>query len=190
MLELAAASGEIVLKYLDESGFCLWSPVSYSYIKKGQRKRLEQTQRRGKRLSILGFWQPGVSFEYGLSVGSFTSASYVRLMDWEAAKAAQKLALRGCITVIVQDNGSLHTSQVVKAKWPEWEKKGLYIFFLPKYCSEMNRIENEWQQLKSFELGGRMFEDEYELAMAVIEGVRSRSQQGRYGTERFKFNST
>jgi hypothetical protein len=28
MLELAAAAGEIELKYLDESGFCLWSPVS------------------------------------------------------------------------------------------------------------------------------------------------------------------
>lgn len=41
MLELAAAAGEIDLKYLDESGFCLWSPVSYSYIRRGQRKRLE-----------------------------------------------------------------------------------------------------------------------------------------------------
>jgi hypothetical protein len=190
MLELAAASWEIFLKYLDESGFCLWSPVSYSYIKKGQRKRLEQTQRRGKRLSILGFWQPGVSFEYGLAVGSFSSDSYIRLMDWEASKAAIRLAVTGCITVIVQDFGSLHTSHVVQAKWSEWEEKGLYIFFLPKYCSEMNRIENEWQQLKSFELGGRMFEDEYDLAMAVIQGVESRSQQGGYSTERFKFNST
>jgi putative transposase len=98
MLELAAATGEIDLKYLDESGFCLWSPVSYSYI------------------------------------------------------------------------------------------KGLYIFFLPKYCSEMNRIENEWQHLKSDELCGRMFEDEYELALAVIDGVEARGQTGGYTTERFRFN--
>lgn len=78
MLELAAAAGEIDLKYLDESGFCLWSPVSYSYIRRGQRKRLEQTKRRGRRLSILGLWQPYVSFEYGLAIGSFTSKSYIR----------------------------------------------------------------------------------------------------------------
>jgi hypothetical protein len=31
MLELAAAAGEIELKYLDEAAFCLESPVSYSY---------------------------------------------------------------------------------------------------------------------------------------------------------------
>lgn len=80
MLELAAAAGEIDLKYLDESGFCLWSPVSYSYIQRGQRKRLEQTKRRGRRLSILGLWQPCVSFEYGLALGSFTSESYIRYL--------------------------------------------------------------------------------------------------------------
>ena len=28
MLEMAAAEGTIDLKYLDEAGFCLWSPVS------------------------------------------------------------------------------------------------------------------------------------------------------------------
>ena len=44
MLELAAAAGEIELKYLDESGFCMWSPVSYTYFPRGQQKRLEQTK--------------------------------------------------------------------------------------------------------------------------------------------------
>ena len=28
MLKMAAAEGTIDLKYLDEAGFCLWSPVS------------------------------------------------------------------------------------------------------------------------------------------------------------------
>ena len=32
MLELAAAADEIDLLYLDESGFSLWSLVSYSYF--------------------------------------------------------------------------------------------------------------------------------------------------------------
>jgi putative transposase len=37
MLELAAVTEEIELKYLDETGFCLWCPVSYSYIRRGDR---------------------------------------------------------------------------------------------------------------------------------------------------------
>ncbi len=52
MLELSAATGEIDLKYLDESGFCMWSEPSYTYYQRGEQKRLEQTKRRGRRLSI------------------------------------------------------------------------------------------------------------------------------------------
>jgi len=74
MLELAAAAGEIELKYLDESGFCMWSPVSYTYFPRGQQKHLSQTRRRGRRLSILGLIQPLVSFVYGLVLGAFTRA--------------------------------------------------------------------------------------------------------------------
>ena len=67
LLTLAAQMGQIVLKYLDESGFSLWSPVSYSYSRIGEQKRLEQTEKRwGRRISILGLWQPGEHFEYAL----------------------------------------------------------------------------------------------------------------------------
>lgn len=45
--------GYIQLKYLDEAGFCLWSPVSYSYVKKGKQKAITQTNKRGRRLNIL-----------------------------------------------------------------------------------------------------------------------------------------
>jgi hypothetical protein len=104
-------------------------------------------------------------------------------------QARLHLADTGQITVVVQDNGSLHTSQLVQTKWLEWQEKGLYFFFLPKYCSEMNLIESEWHQLKTHQLAGQMFEDEYDLALAVMEGVETRGKQKGYSTERFKFNS-
>ncbi len=189
-MEIAQAQGLICLKYLDESGFCLWSPVSYSYVKKGEQKCLEQTRRRGRRLSILALWSPLSSFEYGLALGSFTSESYIKMMDWEAEQAQARLVETGRLTVVVQDNGSLHTSQQVQAKWSQWQDKGLYLFFLPKYCSQMNLIEPEWHQLKAHELAGQMFEDEYDLALAVIKGVEERGKRGGYSTLRFKFNST
>ena len=92
MLELAAAAGEIELKYLDESGFCMWSPVSYTYFPRGQQKRLEQTRRRGRRLSILGLIQPLISFAYGLVIGSFTSKSYTKMMEQQAQLAPLTLS--------------------------------------------------------------------------------------------------
>ena len=189
LLELAQKEELIRLKYLDESGFCQWSPVSYSYTLIGEQKRLEQTKRRGRRLSILGFLEPGVSFEYGLAVGSFKSDDYIKLMNWQADRACEFLAATGCITVVIQDNGSLHTSRQVKTEQKRWEEKGLYTFFLPKYCSEMNQIESEWHQLKTHELAGQMFEDEYDLALAVIEGVEHRAKKTHFTTTRFKFSS-
>ena len=151
-LELAAQDGYVDLKYLDESGFCLWSPVSYSYSRVNEQKHLEQVPKRGNRISILGLWQPDKTF--------------------------------------VQDNGSLHKRDLVRQQWQRWQAQGLFIFFLPPYCSEMNLIETEWHQLKRDEIAGQMFADEYDLAMSVIQGMEARSDRGNYSLERFKFNCT
>ena len=189
MLELAAAAGEIELFYLDESGFNLWTPVSYSYYFKGRQKRQEQTQRKGKRISILGLFQPLARFVYGLVVGSFNSKRYIKMVDEQARQAKQVLEKTGRIRVLVQDNGPAHKSKETRQKWPEWEEQGLYLFFLPKYCPQMNPIESEWHQLKTHELVGRMFEDELELAYAVIDGLDARAEVGKYKTERYQFPS-
>jgi putative transposase len=222
MLELSAAAGEIDLKYLDESGFCAWSEPSYSYYFRGEQKRLEQSQRRGRRLSIIGFLQPLISFVYGLVIGGVSRQSYIQMMELEAAEAQNT----GRIRVIVQDNGPIHRckglcsnkldslqnntrhdlytqrldkkdcptysykdAKEVQQLWSKWEQMGLYIFFLPKYCSEMNPIELEWQHLKKDELASKSFEDELDLAYAVIDGVQRRGEKGNYSTRRVKFNS-
>lgn len=184
----AAAGGDIDLLFLDESGFSLWSPVSYSYFFEGQQKSLEQTRRRGKRVSILGIWQPQVRFEYGLAIGSFRSQSYIKMMDAQAQVAAEVFEQTGRIRVIAQDGGPIHKSQAVQAKLPEWEAQGLYIFYLAKYCSEMNPIEGEWQRLKEDEIAGQMFEDEIDLAFAVMDAVESRAKRLGHTIERFKFH--
>ena len=189
MLQCSAAVGEIDLLYLDESGFSLWMPVEYSYFFQGEQKRMEQTSRRGKRISILGLLQPLVSFIYGLVVGSFDGDRYIKMMDEQAHQAKQAFELMGRLRVIVQDNGPVHTCNQVKAKWAEWEACGLYVFFLPKYCSELNPIETEWHQLKTHELREQMFEHELDLAYAVMDAIDARTQAAGYQAERFRFPS-
>lgn len=131
-----------------------------------------------------------VSFDYGLKLGSFKGDSYQKLMNWQAQKAAEHLANTGQITVIVQDNHPIHRSREVRQYWHQWQQQGLYLFQLPTYSSEMSLIEPQWHQLKIHELAGRIFEDEYDLALAVIAGVENRAKQGKYIIERFLFNST
>ncbi|MEP0749842.1 transposase [Coleofasciculus sp. FACHB-501] len=191
LLQQAAQDQHIELKYLDESGFCLWSPVGYTYSRIGEQKCLEQTQQRyGSRISILGLWQPDERFEYALVQGGFKSASYISVIDWVAATANETLKRTGRLTVIVQDNGPIHTSKLVREQSARWQAQGLFIFFLPAYCSQMNPIEGQWHQLKAHEISGRMFDNEYDLALAVMDGMESRSEQGGYTLERFRFKSS
>ena len=113
MLELAAAAGDIDLKYLDESGFCAWGEPSYTYYFKGEQKRLEQSKRRRRRLSIIGFLQPLISFVYGLAIGGINRKSYIKIMEQEAQDAEKT----GRIRVIVQDNGPIHRCSDVQQLW-------------------------------------------------------------------------
>lgn len=65
---------------------------------------------------------------------------------------------------------------------------GLLIFFLPPYSPQMNRIEDEWLHLKRNELACRVFDNEYDLTMAIMAGVESRANNACYSVERFMFN--
>ncbi len=114
------------MKYLDESGCCLESPVSYSYARIGQQKRIEQVKSYGNRISILGVWQEEQSFDYILVQGSFNKERYVKVINQVAEKSEQILKETGRITVIVQDNGSAHTSHLSREHWQKWQLQGLY----------------------------------------------------------------
>ena len=91
--------------------------------------------------------------------------------------------------MIVLDNYSVHTSHDVQEKEKLWQSKGLYLFFLPTYSPEMNLIETEWHQIKADEICGRMFEDEYDLAIAVKSSIQKKSNKRGECVRQFKFNS-
>jgi hypothetical protein len=52
----------------------------------------------------------------------------------------------------------------------------------------MNPIELEWQHIKKNELSGQIFDDELDLAYAVINGVQARVQNV-LSSDRFSTNA-
>ena len=162
--------------------------------------------RKGRRVNIMGVWEEKQRFEYTLKVGTYKTKSYLHFMNWQAERAMKRLFETGKLTIIVHDNASIHRSNLVKKHHQHWLKQGLSVFFLPPYSPEMNRIEGQWcrayrlmssssttggfsnRALKRQELGGYVFEDEYDLALAIIEGLENRGQQGNYLVERLLFN--
>lgn len=53
------------------------------------------------------------------------------------------------ITVVVLDNARIHTAAKIKDRYEIWQKRGLYIFYLPPYCPHLNIIERLWKELKA-----------------------------------------
>ena len=106
MLKQWEAEGLVRVLYLDESGFERTSPLTYSYVKRGQQQRIVKPHRRDRRISLLGFWQPGQRFDYGMVVGGFNSDRYLTLIHWQAERAKAHWQATGQITVIVQDGPS------------------------------------------------------------------------------------
>ena len=174
--------------YLDESGCCLESPLSYGYGQIGQQKSIPQNKNRGRRINIMGVWEENRNFEYALKVGTYKAKNYVRFMNSQAERAMKRLFETGKYTVIIQDNASIHRANVAKEQVDIWSKQGLIIFSLPPYSPEMNRIEDQWLHLKRQELAGRVFDDEYDLSLAIIQGVSNRGKQGNFSVERLMFN--
>ena len=66
LLKLWAKQGLITLLYLDESGCCPESPLSYGYGQIGQQKSISQRTRKGRRVNIMGVWEEEKRLEYAL----------------------------------------------------------------------------------------------------------------------------
>lgn len=52
------------------------------------------------------------------------------------------------MTVIVLDNARVHTSQQVQERRVFWQRRGLFIFYLPPYSPHLNIAETLWRKLK------------------------------------------
>ena len=51
-------------------------------------------------------------------------------------------------TVVVLDNAGVHTSRQVQERRPFWQRRGLFIFYLPPYSPHLNLAETLWRKLK------------------------------------------
>lgn len=51
-------------------------------------------------------------------------------------------------TFVVLDNASVHRNKWMRERRPIWEKRGLFLFYLPPYSPHLNIAETLWRILK------------------------------------------
>jgi putative transposase len=154
------------LFYLDESGFSPSLPTGYSWCLPRQRKRVKYEYPQGRRVNALATYEPlapvpaldAVPFERTLT--SDDLLAYLR----------DRLPAAGVPRVVVLDNAGIHTSKVVKAARPGLAKLGVYLYYLPAYSPELNRIEPVFKQVKHHDMPTRSFTSKADLRAAVEAG--------------------
>ena len=72
--------------------------------------------------------------------------------------------------VVVLDNAGIHTSKAVKAARPDLAKLGIYLYYLPPYSPELNRIEPVFKQVKHHDMPTRSHTSRADLRTAVEAG--------------------
>ena len=114
--------GEIEIRYVDETGFCLTPYIPYCWQENKQ--TITVKSRRSKRLNVLGFLRKDNCLEAYTFYGSINSDVVIACIDNFCEKITKK-------TVLVMDNSSVHQNNLLWDKEEEWSKKGLDIFFCP-----------------------------------------------------------
>jgi len=154
---------------LDESGFAPSLPTGYSWCLPKQRKRVRYEYPQGRRVNALASYEPfapapqldAVPFERTLT--SDDLLAYLR----------ERLPVAGVPRVVVLDNAGMHTSKVVKAARSGLAKQGIYLYYLPAYSPELNRIEAVFKQVKHHEMPVRSYTSKADLRKAVEDAFDS-----------------
>jgi transposase len=131
--------GVIDLWYYDESGFCLVPYIPYAWQEQGETISIESGA--SKRLNVCGFMNKRNELEAYTIEGAVDSDVVIHFFNVFCS------TLQGP-TVVVVDKASIHMSEAFQEAIPQWEKQGLWIFYLPGYSPELNLIEILWRFMK------------------------------------------
>ena len=131
--------GEIDLRYLAQSGFSLTPYIPDAW--QSSPETLILKSRTGKRINVMGLMNRKNELDYKIIKGSIESQDVIKFLDRYSNKLAKK-------TVVILDQASIHTSNILIEKLEEWSQKNLELFWLPTYSPKLNLIEILWKFIK------------------------------------------
>ncbi len=135
-----AAVGLIEIFFGDESGFWQTPVVARAWQFAGE--EIGIFPEKGNRLAVFGVLNPDCEGRFWTSEKTIKSEFIVDCLEqWIKNKPDKP-------RVLVLDNARIHRSKLMQAKLAEWEEKGFYIFFLPRYSPHLNIIEILWRTMK------------------------------------------
>jgi hypothetical protein len=139
VLAQLATARQLDLYFGDEAGFSMQPSLPRAWQPQGEQIRI--FPQRDKKLNLFGIFRAdNVAITYQTKE-NINSRFLISALD-DFCQYIEKP------TVLVLDNAPVHRSKLFAEQIEKWQKKNLYIFFLPRYCPHLNKAETFWRKAK------------------------------------------
>jgi len=157
-LEKLSEQGYIELYYGDESHVCSDGYVPYGWQFPDEQVAI--AAQKGFRLNCLALITRHNRCLWTSTKKAINADFMLNFLDHLSLKIQKD-------TVIVLDNATVHTAKIIRKQRTVWQKRGLYIFYLPPYSPHLNIAETLWRMLKMQWLRPEDYLDNETLAYAT-----------------------
>ena len=140
-LRQSAAADHLDLFYADESTFSMNPCLPYGWQAKGETVGI--VPQGNRKINVFGMFNSDNRCFTSFSAHNISSEFVV-----EAIKQFCRQLSPEKPTVLVMGNAAMHHSRLFQANVDAWQKRDLYIFYLPKYSPHLNIAETFWRKAK------------------------------------------
>ena len=139
-LEKLSKNGLIELFYGDESHVCSEGYVPYGWQFPGEKVSI--LSEKGHKINCFGLISRCNKFHWATTEQNIDSLFIKEFLDDLSLKIKKN-------TFLVLDNASVHRAKIIQDIIAIWEKRGLFILFLPPYSPQLNLAETVWRKMKA-----------------------------------------
>ena len=139
-LEHLNINGKIDLYYADESHVCTEGYVPYGWQFRNEDVYIPSPK--AQRVNIFGMIDRNNRYHGFTTTESIDVDKVVEYLDTFSLNIKKD-------TFIVLDNASVHRNKKIRELRELWEKRGLFLFYLPPYSPHLNLAETLWRIVKT-----------------------------------------
>lgn len=139
-LEKLSKNGWIDLFYGDETQVCSEGYVPYGW--QFPEEKVAILVEKGHKINCFGLISRTNDFHWATTEQNIDAIFIRDFLDTLSFKINKE-------TFLVLDNASIHKAKIIQEAIPYWQKRGLFILYLPPYSPHLNLAETVWRKMKT-----------------------------------------
>lgn len=179
-MERLNESGAIDLYYGDEAGVALEPNVPYGWQFAGE--EVSMPSEKGAGINCFGLVTRSNKSWTAISEKAIDAAFVVEQLERFSFSLSR-------VTIVVLDNARIHTGKKMRERIDGWQRRGLFIFYLPTYSPHLNLAETLWRKLKYEWLSAEDYESRGHLQYAVRQALSAFGKSLKIRFSGFKHSS-